>query len=225
MNEHGAKNSLLLIGGGGHALSVLEAIFENEALSDFFAKIAFVDRQEMKDNHLLGIPYAGTDADLAMLRREYSHAFISVGSVGNWQRRKSINDIVAENNYYSINIVHPAARLSRFSKYETGVYAGYNAFVNAGCEILGMSILNSGCIVEHDCVVGEYAHVAPGAILCGNVAVGRGAHIGAGSVVLQGVKIGDNALIGAGSVVTRDIPANVVAFGDPCRVVRQKDED
>ena len=49
-------------------------------------------------------------------------------------------------------------------------------------------------------------------------------HIGAGSVVLPGVTIGDNTVIGAGSVVTKDIPANSVAFGNPCRVQRQINE-
>ena len=44
--------------------------------------------------------------------------------------------------------------------------------------------------------------------------------IGANSVVLPGVTIGDNTVIGAGSIVTRDIPANVVAVGNPCRVMR-----
>ena len=45
--------------------------------------------------------------------------------------------------------------------------------------------------------------------------------IGAGSVLLPGVSIGDNSVIGAGSIVTKDIPANVVAVGNPCRVLRE----
>ena len=45
--------------------------------------------------------------------------------------------------------------------------------------------------------------------------------IGAGAVVVPGVTIGDNSVIGAGSVVTRDIPANVVAVGNPCRILRE----
>nr|WP_330362190.1 sugar O-acetyltransferase [Lacrimispora saccharolytica] len=44
--------------------------------------------------------------------------------------------------------------------------------------------------------------------------------VGAGSIILPGVRIGENSVIGAGSVVTRDIPANVVAYGSPCRVIR-----
>lgn len=53
------------------------------------------------------------------------------------------------------------------------------------------------------------------------ITVGNNVWIGAGSTVLAGVTIGDNAVIGAGSVVTKDIPANVVAVGVPCRVLRE----
>lgn len=52
------------------------------------------------------------------------------------------------------------------------------------------------------------------------VRIGRCCWLGAGVIVLPGVTIGDNCVIGAGSVVTRDIPANVVAVGNPCRVLR-----
>ena len=52
------------------------------------------------------------------------------------------------------------------------------------------------------------------------VHIGRNCWIGAGAVILPGVTIGDNSVIGAGSVVTKDIPANVVAVGNPCRVMR-----
>ena len=53
------------------------------------------------------------------------------------------------------------------------------------------------------------------------VTIGNNVWIGAGSVILPGVTIGENTVIGAGSVVTKDIPANVVAVGNPCRVMRE----
>jgi len=53
------------------------------------------------------------------------------------------------------------------------------------------------------------------------VHIGNNVWIGANSVILPGVTIGDNTVIGAGSVVTKDIPANVVAVGNPCRVLRE----
>ena len=53
------------------------------------------------------------------------------------------------------------------------------------------------------------------------VHIGKNCWLGAGVIVLPGVSIGDNTVIGAGSVVTKDIPANVVAVGNPCRVIRE----
>ena len=56
------------------------------------------------------------------------------------------------------------------------------------------------------------------------VHIGKNCWIGANAVVLPGITIGDNVVIGAGSVVTKDIPSNVVAAGNPCRVLRQVSE-
>ena len=56
------------------------------------------------------------------------------------------------------------------------------------------------------------------------VHIGKNCWLGAGVIVMPGVTIGDNTVIGAGSVVTKDIPANVVAVGNPCRVMREINE-
>ena len=53
------------------------------------------------------------------------------------------------------------------------------------------------------------------------VHIGKNVWIGGGCVLLPGISIGDNTVIGAGSIVTKDIPANVVAYGNPCRVIRE----
>ena len=57
------------------------------------------------------------------------------------------------------------------------------------------------------------------------VHIGNNVWIGAGAIILPGVSIGDNTVIGAGSVVTKDIPANVVAVGNPCKVLREINEN
>ena len=57
------------------------------------------------------------------------------------------------------------------------------------------------------------------------VRIGKNCWIGAGAIILPGVSIGDNSIIGAGSVVTHDIPDNVVAVGNPCRVLRKIEEE
>ena len=93
--------------------------------------------------------------------------------------------------------------------------------MNTGSKLGFCSIINSGAIVEHDCTVGDFAHLSPGAVLCGQVSVGDDSHVGAGSVVRQLVNIGKNTMIGMGSVVVSDIPDKVTAYGNPCKVVKQ----
>lgn len=56
------------------------------------------------------------------------------------------------------------------------------------------------------------------------VTIGKNCWIGAGAIILPGITIGDNTVIGAGSIVTKDIPANVVAVGNPCKVLREINE-
>ena len=65
---------------------------------------------------------------------------------------------------------------------------------------------------------GEIEIVAP-------VSIGNNAWIASGSIICPGVTIGENAVVGAGSVVTKDIPDNVIAFGNPCKVIREITED
>nr|WP_228040799.1 sugar O-acetyltransferase [Nodosilinea sp. LEGE 07088] len=60
-----------------------------------------------------------------------------------------------------------------------------------------------------------------GVAMAAPIAIGNNVWLGGGAIVCPGVTIGDNTTIGAGSVVTRSIPANVVAVGNPCRVLRE----
>jgi acetyltransferase EpsM len=74
-------------------------------------------------------------------------------------------------------------------------------------------IINTNASVDHECVLENFVHISPGAILTGNVHVGEGTHIGAGATVIPGVRIGKWCTIGAGSVIIRDgvlvVPKNV----------------
>lgn len=75
----------------------------------------------------------------------------------------------------------------------------------------------------HNVHLGKYVFANFGTTFVddGNIYIGRNVWIGAGAVILPGVTIGENTVIGAGSVVNKDIPANVVAVGNPCRVLRE----
>ena len=109
------------------------------------------------------------------------------------------------------------------------VEAGDRFFANNNCVFVdpGKIIFGDDVKIAPQC--GFYTALHPldpeqrasGAEAAYPIVVGNNVWFGGGVKVLPGVTIGDNAVIGAGSVVTRDIPANCLAVGNPCRVVRQ----
>ena len=86
--------------------------------------------------------------------------------------------------------------------------------INIGC------IINTGAIIEHQCEVGNFSHIAPGVKLCGNVIIGENCLIGANSVIKPGVKIGNNVTVGAGAVVLNDIQSNSRFVGNPAKQIK-----
>lgn len=81
-----------------------------------------------------------------------------------------------------------------------------------------VSIYTAGHPIHHEVRNTGYEYGIP-------VKIGNNVWIGRNSVITPGVTVGDNVVIGAGSVVTKDIPANVIAAGNPCRVIRQITEE
>ena len=208
------RKSILLIGGGGHCQSVLDSIFSLRV----YHKIGIIDS---KNSSVSGISVVGTDDDLPLLKKEgWDEAFITVGSVDNTRTRRKLYNLVKKLNFHLPSIVDPSAIIARKVQIGEGSYLGKHTVVNAGTRIGCCAIINTGAIVEHDCIVGDFTHISPGTVLCGQVFVGNDSHIGAGSVVKQQISIGEQSLIGAGSVVVQNILKNEKAYGNPCRVVK-----
>ena len=73
--------------------------------------------------------------------------------------------------------------------------------------------------VEHDCIIGDFVTLAPGAMVNGNVTIEDHAYIGAGAVIRQGITIGASAIVGMGAVVTRDVPSGETVVGNPAKTL------
>lgn len=118
-----------------------------------------------------------------------------------------------------VSVVHPTSILASTVHYKGGLYMEPMSVVSPYTNIgFGVSI-NRHCSIGHHNSIGDYSSIYPGSHLTGDVEVGRAVTIGPGTTVFSGKKIGDNSVIGGGSVVTHDIPANVLAHGNPCRVI------
>jgi acetyltransferase-like isoleucine patch superfamily enzyme len=96
------------------------------------------------------------------------------------------------------------------------------AVVNPGARVGAFCILNTNSSIDHDCILEDYASLAPGVVTGGGVVIGRYTAIGIRATVVHGVRIGEHSVIGAGATVLHDIPDHVVAYGTPARVVRNR---
>lgn len=126
--------------------------------------------------------------------------------------------------------IHPATLVDPTVVVGKGASIGEGCIVCAGTifaigvELGAHCIVNLGCVLGHDARVGDCCTLHPRVDLSGNVRVGPCTDIGAGALIRDEVEIGSDTIIGMGSLVTKSIPAKVVAYGSPCRVVR-KNED
>jgi maltose O-acetyltransferase len=112
--------------------------------------------------------------------------------------------------------------------YGCHIYAKENLYINYDCIILDCNKVYFGANVLLAPKVQIYTAYHPldpdirrtGLEMAAPITIGDDVWIGGGAIICPGVTIGNNTTIGAGSIVTRDIPANVVAVGNPCRVIK-----
>lgn len=119
-----------------------------------------------------------------------------------------------------INLIHPTSVVASTVKSGNGLYIEPLSVVSV-YSALGFGVtINRNCSVGHHNIIGDYCSIHPGSNLAGHIELGENVTIGPGSTVFSCVKIGSNSIIGGGSVVTKDIPENVIAFGNPCKVIK-----
>ena len=111
------------------------------------------------------------------------YVFVAVGN--NYHRRKESR----KSNGPFIKLIHPTAYISPSAHIGMGTIVMAGAVIQANAVIGQHCIINTGASVDHDCVIEDFVHVAPGAHLCGTVCVGEGAMIGTGVCVAQNAKI------------------------------------
>jgi sugar O-acyltransferase (sialic acid O-acetyltransferase NeuD family) len=120
------------------------------------------------------------------------------------------------------NAIHPRACMPVEVVLGHGVHVGPGAIIAPHGQIGDFAVVNRGASVGHHTVLEDFVTLNPGSDVAGICRLERGVTIGAGAAVVDSVTIGRNSVIGAGSVVTRDIPSDVVAYGVPARVVRER---
>lgn len=198
------KNSdITLFGAGGHCKVVIDILKSNGFLANRVVDDA---------------PHSSVFMQLPLGKPEDAVYQDAIITIGNCAIRKKIVERIKTSKY--LTIIHPSAILCDNVTIGEGTVIVHGAIVQSGASIGNHCIINTKSSIDHDTILHDFVHVAPGATICGECEVGECTWIGAGSVVKQGIKIGKNCMIGAGSVVVSNIPDGVVAYGNPCKVRR-----
>ncbi len=180
------------------------------------------------ENMLSGDLYVASDPTLLAMREKARALFRTYNQTpydasAEPTRRHILNELLGHAGE-NLNIQAPF-----YCDYGTHISIGANGFINFNCIFLDCARITIGINFQCAPNVQLYAAYHPvdaierskGPELASPITIGDNVWLGGGVIVCPGVTIGDNTTIGAGSVVTKDIPSNVFAAGNPCRVIRE----
>ena len=201
---------MILIGYSGHAFVVYGILTAAGKKVTGYCDVAEKECNPFK------LPYFGVEnSETGLQALKQNSFFIAIGDNG---LRSKIFFNLKQKQLSPANAIHPTAVIDTSTTIaQQGVMIAAHVSINPLASIGTGAICNTGCIIEHECVVGEFTHIGPGAVLCGNVKIGNGTFVGANAVIKQGIVVGINAMIGAGAVVVKNVPDGVTVVGIPAK--------
>lgn len=201
--------NLILVGGGGHCKSVIEA-----AESAGYNILGVLDTPENVGKQVLAYSIIGTDDEIP-LYVDKAEFVITVGFIKNPATRIKLYNKVKEAGGKLATIIASTAHVSKYSTIGEGTVVMHQAFVNAGAHIGANCIINTFCNIEHDAQIGDQCHISTGTMVNGDCKVGDRCFIGSQSALANGITIGEDIIVGAASFVRKSISEKGIYSGNP----------
>lgn len=211
---------VLCFGAGGHASVVVDLLQRLHRTQPI--EIAGIVAREPVGSDVLGVPVLGTDDELKTVIEASgaTHFVVAIGTTKGGNRlRKELFDLGSAAGLEPFTAIHSSAIVAESAVVGPGSVVMAGVVIQPRCRIGANAIINTRASIDHDCIVADHAHVAPGVVCSGSVSIGAGAHIGVGAVILQNVQIGSDATVGAGATVIRDCKAGATVVGLPARPI------
>jgi len=120
-----------------------------------------------------------------------------------------------------INLISDNTDISKTVDLGNGIVINTMTCIAGHTKIGDFVFINRNVSIGHHTTIGNFTTINPGVNIAGNVVVGERCQIGIGVNIVDGIKIGNNTIIGAGSLVNKDVPDNVIAYGNPCKIIRE----
>ena len=211
--------NIVLIGGGDQAHYTIDIINKEGK----YNIIGIIDAQEEIGTTKFGYKIIGRKEDIKELIPIFSidGGIITIGD--NWRRYYVANYIKkSAPKFKFVNAIHPSIPIGDNVILGEGIVAMAGCIFNPRADIGDFTFFATGAQVEHDCVIGNYASISAGSITGGYVTLGEFAAVTLGVTIFDRITIGRNSVIGAGSLVIKDIPDNVLAYGNPAKIIRAR---
>ena len=203
------KKPLILVGGGGHCKSVIEA-----AESAGYSILGVLDMPEEAGKEILSTKVIGTDDDIPDYV-DKAEFVVTVGFIKNPAIRINLYNKIKEAGGKLATIIASTAYVSKYAEIGEGTVVLHQAFVNAGAKVGRNVILNTATNIEHDAVIGDHCHISTGTMVNGECKVGERCFIGSQSVLANCISVGDDIIVGAGSFVRKSITEEGIYAGNP----------
>ena len=188
------NKNLILVGGGGHCKSVMDA-----AESAGWNILGVLDMPELVGRSVLNTTYVGTDDDIPAWV-DKAEFVITVGQIKSNTIRKRIAERIEKAGGKFATIVANGAYVSKYAEIGGGTVVLHKAVVNAGAKVGNNCIINTMSNIEHDVTIGDFCHISTGAMVNGGCEIGDDVFVGSGAVVVNGVKIENGEFVKASSL-------------------------
>ena len=211
--------NLVLIGGGNQSHYTID-IIEKKGKYNI---IGIIDSVHNIGDDRFGYKIIGRQENLIELIEEYNIevGIISIGD--NWSRYHVYNKIIEQvPNFEFVNAIHPSVIIGNNVKLGVGIVAMAGCIFNPKSEIGNFTFFATGAQVEHDNSISDFSSISAGSITGGFVKLGKFSAITLGVIVLDRIEIGENTVVGAGSLVIKSLPDNVLAYGNPSKIIRSR---
>jgi len=212
---------VVVVGASQQARQTIDAIDQRGADT----VVGLVDDATDVASELGGYPVLGRIDDLPALigSHHLEAAIVTIGD--NWTRGLVVERIAARCPTLAFaTAVHPSAQIGARTIVGPGTVIMAGVVINNDGVIGEHAFFATSSSLDHDGRMGPFASLAPHVATGGSVEIGAFTAVGIGAAVVHGVTIGAHTVVGAGSTVLSDLPASVVAYGTPARVVRSRAE-
>jgi len=211
--------NIVLFGGGLHVQYCID-IIEKEGKYNI---VGIADTKKQIGSEIYGYKIIGRQENLQELIKDFDidAGIITIGD--NWSR-KYVYDIIKEikDDFNFVNAIHPSVVIGKNVVLGQGLVAMAGCIINPGSRIGDFCFLATGAQVEHNNYLGDFSSISAGSITGGKVKIGNFSAITLGVTIVDRITIGENCVVGSGALVLNDLPDNVLAYGNPAKVIRYR---